>query len=283
MSNGINMDAVKARLNKLKNSNKKSDLIWKPSAEKQTVRIVPYTYQPDNPFIELYFHYNLAGKTYISPISFGERDPIMEVAEKLKSTGNKDDWKDGRNLEPKLRTFAPVIVRGKEHEGVKFWGFGRTVYEYLLQNIADPDCGDITHPVTGRDIEVWTEKEEGKSFPTPRVILKMKESKVIDPNKISNAKEIVEKITKHQPDIKELWELKSYEELQVALKQHLEPEEDGESSQDEDSSSSNDPVNDFFSDNKKEKKKPESSNETDESPVEVEDDLESTFEDLFKE
>ena len=26
-----------------------------------------------------------------------------------------------------MRTFAPVVVRGKESEGVKFWGFGKTV------------------------------------------------------------------------------------------------------------------------------------------------------------
>lgn len=276
MSSGINMDAVKARLNKLKKSNEKSDRIWKPTNEKQTIRIVPYTYQPDNPFIELYFHYNLAGKSYISPISYGQRDPIMEVAEKLKSTGDKEDWKDGRALEPKLRTFAPIIIRGQEHEGVKFWGFGRTVYEYILQNIADPDCGDITHPVTGRDIDVWTEKEEGKSFPTPKVIIKMKESKVIDPDRMSNAKEIIEKITKHQTDIKEMWEVKSYEELKVILQRHLNPEEDQGKAIDQESDSEN-----SLSNKKSDDTNDDKPNDTGDS-VGVEDDLNSTFEDLFK-
>ena len=28
--------------------------------------------QQDNPFIELYFHYDLGGKNYLSPISFDE-------------------------------------------------------------------------------------------------------------------------------------------------------------------------------------------------------------------
>jgi len=43
-----------------------------------------------------------------------------------------------------MRTFAPVIVRGEESQGVKFWGFGKTVYQELLSIIADPDYGDIT-------------------------------------------------------------------------------------------------------------------------------------------
>ena len=37
-----------------------------------------------------------------------------------------------------MRTFAPVIVRGEESEGVKWWGFGKTVYQELLAIIADP-------------------------------------------------------------------------------------------------------------------------------------------------
>ncbi|MAP03164.1 MAG: hypothetical protein CMF85_05080 [Candidatus Marinimicrobia bacterium] len=52
----------------------------------------------------------------------------------------------GRSLMPKMRTFVPVIVRGEEAEGVKFWGFGKEVYQELLGVIADPDYGDITDP-----------------------------------------------------------------------------------------------------------------------------------------
>ena len=51
-----------------------------------------------------------------------------------------------------MRTFKPVIVRGEESEGVKFWGFGKTAYQELLSIIIDPDYGDITDPKNGRDI-----------------------------------------------------------------------------------------------------------------------------------
>ena len=35
-------------------------------------------------------------------------------------------------MEPKLRTFVPIIVRGQEGDGVRFWGFGKTVYQEIL-------------------------------------------------------------------------------------------------------------------------------------------------------
>ena len=221
----LNMDALKKRLQALKASNKKSNLLWKPTEKEQTIRIVPYKHQPDNPFIELYFHYDLNGKTYISPVSFGKPDPIMEVAQELKNSGDKESWKMGKDLEPKLRTFAPVIVRGKEGEGVKFWGFGKTVYETLLSNIADESCGDISHPTEGRDVVVWAEKEEGKKFLTPKIRIKMSRSKVISDD-AEDRQDLLNKIAEEQPDITEIWELKSYEELQEALNKHLNPEEE---------------------------------------------------------
>ena len=114
----------------------------------------------------MYFHYDLGKKNYLSPVTFGESDPAVEFAEKLKATGNKDDWQMSRKLEPKMRTYVPILVRGKESEGVKFWGFGKTVYQELLSFIADPDYGDITDLSAGRDVvvEYHTPEEAGNSF-----------------------------------------------------------------------------------------------------------------------
>ena len=145
----LDINAIRGRLNKLQNTQKKTDALWKPTPGKSQVRIVPYKFNKDNPFIELYFHYNVNNKTYLSPISFGRPDPIVEFADKLKRMGDKEDWKAAKAMEPKLRTFVPVIVRGQENEGVKFWGFGKTVYQEVLAIISDPDYGDITDAETG--------------------------------------------------------------------------------------------------------------------------------------
>ena len=136
----MDLDAIKSKLNQLQSTTSTANNFWKPEPGKQIVRIVPYSHNKDNPFVELFFHYNLGqNKTYMSPMSFGRPDPVQEFADKLKSTGDKDEWIQGKRLEPKMRTFAPVIVRGQESEGVKFWGFGKTVYQELLGVIADPD------------------------------------------------------------------------------------------------------------------------------------------------
>ena len=151
----MDINAIKSRLNQLQNTSTTASVIWKPQPGKTQIRIVPYTHNKDNPFTELFFHYSLVpNKTVLSPQSFGRPDPVQQFADKLKSSGDKDEWIQGKRIEPKMRTFAPVIVRGEENEGVKFWGFGKTVYQELLGIIADPDYGDISDPMTGRDIVV---------------------------------------------------------------------------------------------------------------------------------
>ena len=110
----IDLDKIKAKLTNLSQSNNRKNYQWKPQPGKQQVRIVPYMHQPDNPFIELYFHYGINNRTYLSPKSFGRPDPIVEFAEKLTRSGDKDDYRMGRSLMPKMRTFVPVIVRGEE-------------------------------------------------------------------------------------------------------------------------------------------------------------------------
>ena len=168
----MDLNAIKKRLSQLQTTNNRTSSLWKPQPGKTQIRILPYKLNQDTPFIELFFHYDLGGKSYLSPISFGRPDPIEEFADKLKSSGNREDWRLGKKLEAKLRTFAPVVVRGEENQGVKFWGFGKTVYQELLSIIADPDYGDITDQVSGRDVavEFKTAEETGKSFPSTSIV-----------------------------------------------------------------------------------------------------------------
>jgi hypothetical protein len=207
------------RFSSLQTNTKKSDSIWKPANGKSQIRLVPYKFNRDNPFIELYFHYNINNKTYLSPISFGRPDPIVEFAEKLKRTGDTDDWKAGKKMEPKLRTFAPVIVRGKENEGVKFWGFGKTVYQDILGYIADPDYGDITDPHSGRDIvlEVVSAEESNAAYPTTTIRVKPAVSKILPDA------EAVTELLNAQKDITELYSELSYAELKSVLENWLNP------------------------------------------------------------
>ena len=167
-----------------------------------------------NPFIQLYFHWNVGRQTLLSPISFERPDPINEFANKLKQTGEKDDWLQGRKLEAKQRIYVPMIVRNKDNSvdmetGVKFWGFGKTMYEDLLKIILDPDYGDITDPITGRDIEVtYTPKEESDTnFPKTEILVKPKEVPVTeDEDQFAD-------LMNSQIEITDIYQEKSYEEL----------------------------------------------------------------------
>ena len=224
----MDINAIKSKLATLQSTSNTKDNFWKPEPGKQVVRIVPYKHNKDNPFVELFFHYNLGNnKTYLSPLSFGRPDPVAEFADKLKSTGNKDEWIQGKRLEPKMRTFAPVVVRGKESEGVKFWGFGKTVYQELLGVIADPDYGDITDATNGRDIgiERQTPAEAGNQYGKTTVRVKPNQTTITDDA------EQLKGIFENQSDLTELYTEPTYDELKEALQNYLNPSDETETAE----------------------------------------------------
>jgi hypothetical protein len=223
----LDLSAIRGRLNKLQNTSNRTSNLWKPTPGKHQVRIVPYLFSPENPFIELFFHYNINNKTYLSPSSFGRPDPIVEFAEKLKRMGDKEDWKAAKKMEPKLRTFVPVLVRGEEGEGIKFWGFGKTVYQEILGYIADPDYGDITDPNNGRDITIeYTSAEDaGTSYPVTTIRVK--------PNvtPLAGDDTAIQNFMESQSNITDIYSELSYDELKSVLEGWLNPTaEEGEES-----------------------------------------------------
>jgi hypothetical protein len=214
----LDLDAIRAKLNQLNTTNDRKNNYFRPEPGKQRVRIVPYVHRKENPFLEMYFHYDIAKRSMLSPITFGNADPVVEFAEKLKKTGDKDDWLMGRKIEPKMRTYVPVVVRGKESEGVKFWGFGKTIYSELLSIIADPDYGDITDLMNGRDIDIeFTPSEGPGQYPKTAIRVKPNTSAATEDKAI--AKSILD-----QPKITDLFPEPTYEELQQALNDWMNPE-----------------------------------------------------------
>ena len=126
-------------------------------------------------------------------------------------------------MEPKLRTFVPVVVRGEEGEGVRFWGFGKTVYQEILGYIADPDYGDITDPTSGRDltIEYKSAEEAGTTYPTTTIRVKPNASALTE----DEAK--VTQFLESQTEITDLYSELSYDELKSVLEGWLNPSGEG--------------------------------------------------------
>ncbi len=148
------MKALAERLGKVTTKGAKGNW-FKPGEEDTQIRILPYPHQEgDMSFLEVYFHYDVAGHRSICcpNKTLGDPCPICKLADEFKNMGGKDNWYIFRDLEAKLRTYSPVVVRGKEEEGVKLWGYGKTIYKQLMETCLEE--GDITDVNEGHDLTV---------------------------------------------------------------------------------------------------------------------------------
>jgi len=188
------------------------------------VRLVPSVVDASNPFREVYVHYGIGNRTMIALNNFGEKDPIVEFAKQLKASGDKENWSLARKLEPKMRVFAPVIVRGEEEKGVRLWEFGKQVYQELLSIADDPDVGDYTDPIQGRDITIETTDPatNGTSYNQSKVRVRTKITPLSE-----NANEVKKWLTE-QPDAFTIFKKYSYDEMKESLLAWLHPEETAE-------------------------------------------------------
>jgi len=221
----MDMAKIKAKLEQFQQSSmQKSSFIWKPPTGKTQIRMVEYKLNKDIPFVELYFHFNIdKKKPILSPISYGEPDPIVEFANKLAKSGDNESILLAKKLRPKLRVFAPIIVRAKDGEpeadGVKIWGFGKTVANEIMSFMIDPDYGNIADPLTGRDIvvESITKEEAGNGFGKTNIRVKPS----VTP--LSKDTALVQKYLETQPDINALYQRYTYDELKGILQEYLNP------------------------------------------------------------
>ena len=222
----MDLDVIKQRLEALskpasnKGGNNDKSLFWKPSVGKQTVRIMPSKFNKSTPFSELYFHYGIGKPVMISPTNWGEKDPIVEFAKQLRKTDNPENWKLAKKLEPKVRYFAPVVVRGMENEGVKLWQFGKELYSAFLQMAMDDEVGIYTDIVNGRDFKLNTEGPEVTGTPYNRTTA----SPSMKTSPASDDASQVEKWLEDQVNPIDVFKRISFEDMKEALQSWLTPE-----------------------------------------------------------
>ena len=201
-----------------------SKIFWKPTVGKHLVRVVPSKFNSKNPFMEGYFYYNIGNKVMISPTTFNEEDPIKQFTQKLRESNEKENWTLAGKLSPKLRVFAPVVVRGEEDKGVRWWEFGKNIYLEFLSMADDEDIGDYTDVAEGRDFTVETVGPEvtgtkyNKSTLRPRT----------KTTPLSESAEVVKQWLEDQPNPLEVYKRWTFDEMKDALQKWLTPEEDEE-------------------------------------------------------
>ncbi|MDB4378199.1 hypothetical protein N9Z41_00365 [bacterium] len=202
-----------------------STIFWRPTVGKQQIRIVPSAFNSSNPFTELKFYYGITNKVMISPLNFGEKDPIYLFSQKLREEYNKENYVLAKKLDAKNRIFVPVVVRGEEDKGVRLWQFGKQVYEELLALAVDDEIGDYTDIVNGRDLTVETVGPESTGTPYNKSSVRVR----LKTSPLSEDASLVEKWTSEQPNPTDgLFKRYSFDEMKVALEKWLSPEEDSD-------------------------------------------------------
>jgi hypothetical protein len=226
----MDLKSIKSKLSALQTSGQKkekvdySKYLWKPKQEgKYQIRIVPSKLDKNNPFKEVFLHYGMSKFPMYSLINWGEKDPIVEFTKQLRSTNDKENWKLSKKLEPKMRIFAPVIVRGEEDKGVRLWEFGKEIYMQLLGIADDEDYGDYTDINEGRDFTVEAVMGDigGRQGLKSSIRIKPKTSP------LSTSKNDIELWLEEQPDILEIQSAykMTFDKMKELLQNFLNPED----------------------------------------------------------
>ena len=230
----MDISAIKQRLNSLQsnsNTGKKEKIdytkvLWKPKEEgKYQIRFVPSKLNSKNPFQEIFVHYGFAKFPIFALNNWGEKDPIIEFASQLRKTSDKENWSLAKKLDPKMRIYAPVIVRGEEEKGVRLWEFGKEIYMQLLGIADDEDYGDYTNIHEGRDFTV----EAIKGDIGGRIGLKCSIRIKPKTTPLTSDASLVQTFLNEQPNILEIQRKMSFEDVKTILQNWLSPEtEEGE-------------------------------------------------------
>lgn len=230
----MDLSAIKNKLNALQTSGQRkekvdySKYLWKPKTEgKFQIRFVPSKFDKKNPFKEVFLHYGFSKFPIYALSNWGEKDPIIEFARQLRQTNDKENWRIAKKLDPKLRIFAPVIVRGEEDKGVRLWEFGKEIYLQLLGIADDEDYGDYTDVNEGRDFTVEAYKGDigGREGLKCSIRIKPKTTPLDKDSKK------VELWLNEQPDILEIQSTykKDFDSLKQILQEWLDPEKENSS------------------------------------------------------
>lgn len=213
----IDLEAIKRRVAELSGVKKTSSVqMWKPQIGEYKIRCLPWKNSPEGqPFAERWFYYIGENAGLLAPNQFGKPDPINDLIRKLYSSGKPDDRALAKKLAPKMRCYAPVIVRGEEDKGVQVWAFGKIVYQRMLGFFLDEEVGDILDPNSGFDLKITISKAPGKQFNDTMVDPARRPSKLHEDSGTS------QKWVDSIPNLDDMYRLKSTQEIEAVLNNWL--------------------------------------------------------------
>ena len=225
----ISLDKINNALDRLDNkggsSNNTQESIVKLDEGEHQIRIAPYKEDMEMPFQELWFHFRIGGKTFLCPNKMkNEPDPICDFANKCwgeYTKTNDESFKEMfKTMAPTLRVYLPILVRGQEDLGLRWWSISpRTTYKEILNHVRSGlrQNVDITDPNEGLDLMVTVEPGyNGWLMPTT-ITTALKPTALAAKNDIDG---VIDTIA----PINTLFDYSSTEEMKQALDQHINPD-----------------------------------------------------------
>ena len=142
-----------------------------------------------------------------SLLRFGEKEAIK----------NDEESKTlAKSLFVRTRYFSPVVVRGREDEGIKVYGYGKTAYELLLGYILDPEYGDVTDVQEGTDITLtYTKPTKPGAYPQTSLKMRRNTSTLLEDT------EAIPALLDGLPEFDDLFERLSPEQVGAILDEQL--------------------------------------------------------------
>lgn len=192
-----------------------------------TVRLLPFSKDPKNTFFHYYNHGwpSFATGQYVqalSPMTFGERDPIAEERFKILRSGSEDDKEKVKAVKRIEKYLVNVYVvddsQTPENNGkVKILRYGKQLHKIIMEAIEGEDAEEFGPRIfdlgsTGVNFKVKCENQG--EFPT------YVSSRFTSAGKLALSEDEQKKIYESAFDLTKVFTLKSYDELKQMLDEH---------------------------------------------------------------
>jgi hypothetical protein len=213
----LDLEKLRKKLEDLKNPKLKTSKFdkktWSPDATK--TKVIRFISQPgvEDPFSEMWFHYNLTKFGFLCPRLMSELEcPACNFGFSLFKTKDATDKDTGKKLMPKQRFYALVLDREDATQTPKWWGFGVEIYRELLEAFQNAEYSNFMNIEDGIDAEVRVVSKTGKTtYNAPKLTFKRKESK------LAATQEEIDTILSKIPPLSEVFKPITESEIDVIL------------------------------------------------------------------
>lgn len=211
----LNMDAIQAAKVRLERQGGSGLAFDKLSNGKNVRRILWPKGDKDLCYSEGYIHFGLGedGKTSMicrKTSDSKEHCPICEYISQLQMSKDKNDKKLAEAIRARKRVYLNVIDRDSDtdKDELKVLPVGLTVQKQIIAILCDPDYGDITDPIEGRDVTI---KRTGQGLNTEYSVLPK-------PNSSPASTTLTpEQIEEQMADLDAFWTAPSIEDMEKVI------------------------------------------------------------------